>query len=117
MKRVGNILSKISLVLSLLVLGVMLFILGAHVVEGFDASYILTNKEIMAGITLFFFLIGTLIGIWKKLLGAGLSIAAYIAFIFIEDQIVFNVIFGTVLLIAILNLLHCVLSKIYFEKV
>ncbi len=105
MKKAIGVISGISLLLTLILLGIVLFILGAHVVEGFDASYILTNKEIMAGITLFFFLIGTLIGIWKKLLGAGLSIAAYIAFVFVEQQMVYNEVFGVVLLIAILNFL------------
>jgi len=116
MKTFGIILKWSTKITSLVILALVFFIIGAHVVEATAANFsnlpeTLTNAEIIASICLGALIIGTLIGLKWELIGGILTILGYIGFMLGEGGFVGGMVFVVFLLVGISNVIIYWLNK------
>jgi len=96
----------ITNIASVAILALVFFIIGAHIVEGFnDFPETLTTKEIIASIALVSLILGTLMGLKWELIGGVLAILGYLIFMIGEGGFVGGIEFNLFLIIAILNVI------------
>ncbi|MDG1477336.1 MAG: hypothetical protein P8Q14_09325 [Vicingaceae bacterium] len=95
---------------SIAILALVLFIVGAHVMEGFKPGFEISNHEIKAAICLISMFLGVAIGLRWSLTGGLLTIVAIVFFMLLEQSFKLNVVFAGVLIVS------CLYVGIYFLK-
>ena len=110
MEILHKILKWSTKIASILILALIFFIIGAHVVEGIEANFSnlpesLTNTEIIASICLGSLILGTLIGLKWELIGGVLILLGYIGFMLGEGGLVPGMVFIVFLILGISNVI------------
>ena len=116
MRTFKTILQWVTKILSVAILALIFYIIGAHVVEAVGANFsnfptTLSNTEIQATIGLVALILGTLVGLKWELIGGVLSILGYIGFMIVEGGFVGGLEFSVFLIIGLLNLVLYWLNK------
>jgi hypothetical protein len=115
MKLFKKILKWSTKIVSIAILTLVFYIIGAHIIEGIAANFSnfpesLSNSEIIATICLGSLIVGTLIGLKWELIGGVLAIFGYIGFMIGEGGFVKGLEFNVFLIIGVLNLVLYYLS-------
>ncbi len=105
METFKKILKWSTKLFSLIILGLVFYIIGAHVVEAdFSNLPILTTKETQLAISMGLLFLGTLIALKWELVGGIITILGYVGFVIVEGEMVNNMVFNLFLLSGVLNL-------------
>ena len=116
MKNLQKILKWTTKIMSVVILAIVFFIIGAHVVEAIGVNYSnlpegLTNSEILASIALGALILGTLIGLKWELIGGVMAIFGYVFFMFSERGFAGGMVFVVFLLVGISNVILSWLNR------
>ena len=111
MEILKKILKWCTAIATLLILTLVLYIVGAHVIEGFPNNVSLASTEIQLSVAMGALFLGALIGLKWRLTGGLLSIISFSAFAIVEGQLLLGYVFYIFLLIGISNVTLYVLNK------
>ena len=105
MKFFEKILKKITNISTIVVLTLVFYIIGAHVVDGFPHVINFTPIEFKLAVALTGMILGVLIGLKWRLIGGIISVLSFIAFAIVEQHLILGFVFNIFLLIGISNLI------------
>ena len=106
MDLIKKILNWVTKLLSIAILGIVLFIVGAHCIEGLaPIAYLLSTKEIQLSVAMGVLFLGTLVGLKWRLLGGLLTIVGYISFACFEESIMLGMLFNLFLITGVFNII------------
>jgi hypothetical protein len=116
MEKFRIILRWSTKIVSVLILGLVFFIIGAHAVEAFQSDFNnlpngLSGQEIFGVFALGGLILGTLIGLKWELIGGLMAVVAFIAIIIQQGRFEIEFVFGTFLIIGILNIVLHFLNR------
>ena len=111
MKVIKKVLLWTTNIATLAILGLVLFIVGAHVVEGFPGEIELTTTEIQLSVAMGLLFLGALVGLKWRLIGGLVSILSFVAFAIIQGKILLGFVFYVFLVIGISNLILHFLNR------
>ena len=92
-------------------LGLVTFLVGAHVLDGFTNTVHLTSIECQLAIAMSLLFLGALIGLKWRLIGGVVSILTFIAFAIIEQRLILGFVLNAFLLIGVANMILFWLKK------